>query len=242
MMTLVSANPSNPPRKKKTVRKPAVRKAAKIPKGGNVAKKKWGSPKQKAAFRKMIAARKGGKTHRNPSYPVKKRASGVVHRKRGKINRNPSSFGGGSIFKELVSVEGAMMVGAALAAPMAADFVQEKVMPSATGWVKLGVKAAVIGAGAFAIQKFLKKKNVALAFGVTGLAVLVSDAIKLTQGQLSGLSVAEADMAAQVPGNAQALVMAGYERGLADGGGYQAGLSGDDNQPFNPAFPDPFGA
>jgi len=134
-------------------------------------------------------------------------------------------------------MEGAMMIGAAMIAPMAADYIQSKVMPSATGYTKLAIKGGVILGGAWLIAKFLRKPKVALAFGVTGAAVLASDIIKIAQGTLSGLSADQADFLATNPMNAQSLVTAGYQQGLADtGGGYQSGLADAVNPAFNSAW------
>lgn len=214
---------------------------------------------QKAATARMLAANK--RRHRNPShsrtYKAKRRYRNPdpVHNRQRRIHRNPSSglFGGNGIFKELLSMEGAMMVGAAFAAPMACDFIQEKVMPSATGWTKVAFKAAVSVGGAWLIAKFLKKPKVALAFGVTGLAVNVADAVKIAQGRMAGLSADQADMLANRPDLVQAIATGNlgdpyrtgladpYRTGLADGANFfnssiSASYPGAYNQAFNPAF------
>lgn len=210
---------------------------------------------QKAATQKMLAANK--RRHHNPShrtYKAKRRYRNPApvhyrHRRR-QVHRNPGGiFSGGGIFKELLSMEGALMVGAAFAAPMACDFVQEKIMPSATGWTKIAVKAAVSIGGAWLIAKFLKKPKVALAFGVTGLAVNVADAVKIAQGQLKGLSADQADMLANRPDLVQAIATGNmgepYTTGLAEP--YAVGMADYYNSPisagmrgFSPAFQSAF--
>ena len=109
-------------------------------------------------------------------------------------------------------------------------------MPSATGYTKIAVKGAIIGVGAWLIAKFLKKPKVALAFGVTGAAVLASDVVAIAKGTLSGLSASEAELMASTPGNVKELVVAGYRRGLADSGqGYRMGLASNPRA-FNRSF------
>jgi hypothetical protein len=172
------------------------------------------------------------RVHRNPSNPghyfARKR-----HSKR-RVNRNPSMFRGG-VLGELFSKEGAIMIAAAFAAPMATDFIQEKIMPAATGWVKIGVKAAIVGGGAYMIDRFLKQRKAAVAWGVTGAAVLASDAIRLYRGQMAGLSEGEADWLSTRPELLEAVSKSGgmsapYRVGMADP--YQVGMA----EAFAPAF------
>lgn len=176
------------------------------------------------------AKRTKRKVHRNPGNPrhyFRKKARRRVH-------RNPSMFKGG-VLGELFSKDGLLMIGGAFVAPMTADFLQEKLIPTATGWMKIGVKAAIIGAGAFAIDRFLKQRKAAVAFGVTGAAVLASDAVRLWRGQMAGLSEGEADWLSTRPEILQAVERSGslgapYQVGLA--APYQVGLA----DAFGPAF------
>jgi hypothetical protein len=147
-------------------------------------------------------------------------------------------FSGGGVLKELFGIEGVMMIGAAMVAPMVADYVQEKVMPTATGWTRILVKAGVIAAGAFAIQKFLKKPKVALAFGVTGAAVLASDAVNYYRGAQAGLTTTQVEQADTLAGDPVAIhaLASGYNPGtLSDS--YSMGLS----DPYANAFSSAFG-
>jgi len=238
-MILVSANPTQfHGRKAKTT---TGRKAK--PQGAKPMAKRHRSAAQKAATRKMLAANRR-KTHRNPvaRKATKRRrvhANPVARRRR--THRNPSFLRGG-ILGELISKEGLMMVAGAMAAPMVADYVQQTVMPSATGWTKLAVKGAVVLAGAYAIDRFLKMRKAALAFGVTGAAVLASDAIQIGRGVVAGLSAAEADMVANRPDLVARIAQStGYKTGsMADP--YYAGLSDapNPNGSFNLPFSTPF--
>jgi hypothetical protein len=203
------------------------------------------SAAQKAATAKMIAANK--RKHRNPSSAPRKatkrrKTSHNPHHfkvaARRKTRRNPSIFGGGGILGDLISKEGLIMVAAAMVAPMAADYVQQAVMPSATGWTKIAIKVAVIGAGAYALDKFLHQRKAALAFGVTGAAVIASDAIQIARGVMSGLSASEADMVANRPDLVQQIANGyGYKRGMADN---RLGEPGDVTGSFNNPFPKAF--
>ena len=204
-----------------------------------MAKKKYRSPAQKAATARMLAANR--KTHRNPTKHRKasaRRSVVVVNpRRRRSIRRNPGFLSSApNVLKELFSMEGALMIGAAMAAPMAIDYAQEKVYPTATGYTKIAVKVAALGLGSWLIAKFLKKPKVALAFGVTGAAVLASDVVTIARGTLSGLSANEAELLASQPGNVRELVVAGYKRGLADSGpSYRMGMNAAPKA-FNRAF------
>lgn len=247
-MLLISANPHHfTPRKRKT----ATGRKAK-PKGASMAKRHR-SAAQKAATRKMLAANRRRKTHRNPTAKKatyrRRRATHrnpvAVSRRRRSIRRNPSMFSGG-ILGELISKEGLLMVAGAFAAPMVTDYLQEKLMPTATGYTKLAVKAGLVLAGAWAIDRFLKMRKAAIAYGVTGAAVVASDAVQIARGVMSGLSADEADMLANRP-DLVARVAAGnlgadYSQGLS--GPYSQGLSesGYATGSFNQPFSSPFGS
>ena len=210
--------------------------------------KRHRSAAQKAATRKMLAANKARKTHHNPTARKATRRKSAVHtvaaRRRRTVRRNPGFLSGltsGGILGELISKEGLMMVAGAMAAPMVTDYLQEKIMPTATGWTKVAVKGALVLAGAFAIDKFLKMRKAALAYGVTGAAVVVSDAIQIGRGVMAGLSASEADMVANRPDLVARIAQGtGYSRGLA---GYGPSLAETGNQaegsfskPFSSAF------
>lgn len=241
-MLLISANPHH-----FTGRKATTGRKAK--KGATMAKRHR-SAAQKAATRKMLAANRRRKTHHNPTAKRATRRRRSTHRnpvavsrRRRTIRRNPSMFSGG-ILGELISKEGLIMVGAAFAAPMVTDYLQEKIMPTATGYTKLAVKAGLVLAGAYAIDRFLKMRKAAIAYGVTGAAVVASDAVQIARGVMSGLSADEADMLANRP-DLVARVASGnlggdYSQGLS--APYYSGLSesgvaiGSFNQPFSSPF------
>jgi len=221
-MMLISANPTKRPKKRKKAASPKGTTMKRRRKTARpVARKRHRNPSPRKAVRRRRVA-----VHRNP-----------VAKRRRRVHRNPSFLGGsGGILKEILSVEGAIMIGAAFAAPMVADYVQEKLMPSATGWTRLAIKAGVVLGGAYLIQKFAKKQKAALAFAVTGSAVLVADAVDLFKAPaiVAGVSESQASMLAMDPMNA--LAMAGYSEGLADNG-YQFGLAdGAFNRPFRNNF------
>jgi len=247
-MLLISANPyHHKPRKRSTA---TGRKATR--KGASAMAKKHRSPAQKAATRRMLAANKSRKTHRNPTArKATKRRRRVTHHnptvaRRRRVRRNPGIIGGltgGGILKELISKEGLMMVAGAMAAPMVTDYLQEKIMPSATGWTKVAVKAGLVLAGAYAIDKFLKMRKAALAYGVTGAAVVASDAIQIGRGVMAGLSASEADMVANRPDLVARIAQGGYGYNQGMSEPYTAGLSeasggssGSFNSPFGTAF------
>ena len=242
-MLLISANPHH-----FTGRKASTGRKAK--KGATMAKRHR-SAAQKAATRKMLAANRARKTHKNPTAKRATRRRRATHRnpvavsRRRSVRRNPSMFSGG-ILGELISKEGLLMVGAAFAAPMVTDYLQEKLMPTATGYTKLAVKAGLVVAGAWAIDKFLKMRKAAIAYGVTGAAVVASDAVQIARGVMSGLSADEADMLANRP-DLVARVASGnlgadYSQGLS--GPYSSGLSesGFATGSFNQPFSSPFGS
>ncbi len=252
-MILVSANPAKPlhftGRKAKSK---TGRKATK--KGASAMAKKHRSAAQKAATLKMIAANKA-KRHHNPHSKKahrkgKRRVSRnpvSYHKTRRKVRRNPSLLGmaRGSFLGDLLSLEGAKMVAGAFAAPIAIDYIQEKIVPTATGWTKVAIKGGLAVGLGWAIDRFLKQRKLAQAFTVTGLAVVASDAVNIARGQMQGLSASEADMLANRPdlvarvasgdglGAPYSAGLADYERGLA--GGIVANSSFDSIVPLNRA-------
>lgn len=244
-MILISANPSDP--RKFTGRKAKPATGRKASKGVPSMAKKRRSAAQQAATRKMLAANRKRKTHHNPTARKASKRRRVTHHnpvaaRRRRTHRNPGILGGGGILKELISKEGLMMVAGAMAAPMVTDYLQEKIMPTATGWTKVALKAGLVLAGAYAIDKFLKMRKAALAYGVTGAAVVASDAIQIGRGVMAGLSASEADMVANRPDLVARIAQGGfgYQQGMSEP--YTVGLSepgsdsGSFRTPFNGAF------
>lgn len=208
--------------KRKTSTKPKAVSRRAFPKVETMAKRKKA---RKVSRRRKVA-------HKNPT-PVHHYRKA---RKR-RVHRNPSAFGGGKgILKELLSMEGALMIGAAFAAPMVTDYAQEKLMPSASGWTKIAVKAALVGGVAWLLDKYGKQRKAALAYAVTGAAVLASDAVRLARGQMAGLSDAQADYFSTRPELADAL--ADYQVGMAD---YQVGMADASYAGMDSAFSQPWG-
>lgn len=206
--------------------------------------KKHRTAAQKAATAKMIAANKR-KRHKNPANPAKYRKRTArragTHRKR---HRNPSASSGG-FFKSFLSMDGAVELGAAIAAPLAVDFVQQKVMPTATGVTKLGLKAALAIGGGWAIDKFLKKRMAAKIFTVVGLSVIALDAWRYYKatGQL-GLEEQDADYLSTRPELMDALVSTDTSTlrpmvGMSDP--YSVNLSDPYSVNLSDAFSQPFG-
>jgi hypothetical protein len=92
-------------------------------------------------------------------------------------------------------------------------------------------------AGAYAIDRFAKHRKAAIAYGVTGAAVVASDAVQIGRGVMAGLSASEADMVANRPDLVAKIANGyGYNRGMADG--YTPGLSGE--SPGDGSFSTPF--
>jgi len=233
-MLVAITNPTKfpPPAGKKGKSAKLAATKPRIVKGASAMAKKHRSAAQKAATRKMLAANRA--KHRNPSNPRKatrRRTYRAAAPHRRKTHRNPSYFSGSGVLGELMSKEGLLMVGGAFVAPMAVDFVQEKIWPTASGWTKILFKLGLVAAGAWAIDKFGKQRKAAIAFGVTGAAVVASDAVRLYRGTMNGLSEGEADfvstrpelMAAFLQGNAGGMADP-YQIGMADP--YQIGMAG----------------
>lgn len=251
---LIYANPSPKRKPGKPVKRTSAtgRKAAPT-KGALAMAKKHRSAAQKAATARMLAANKSRKRkkHRNPSSPASYRKRSArragTHRKR---HRNPSSGGGGNFFRSFLTMESAVELGAAIAAPLAVDFVQQKIMPSATGITKLGIKAALAVGGGWAIDKFLKKRLAGKIFAVVGLSVIALDAWRYYQASGSlGLSEGEADYLSTRPELMDALVATDTSvmRPLSDGYGvnltepYAVNLTEPYSVNMSDAFSNPFG-
>lgn len=225
---IIYANPTTkkaPRKKRKASTRTARRRVTE--EAPMATKRRRTATKKKATRRRRVAV------HRNPTMSTRSHHR-KTHRRR-RVHRNPSFLPKGGVLGEILSKDGLMMIGGAFIAPMAADFIQEKIMPSATGWTKIAVKAAIIGGGAWAIDKFLKQRKAALAFAVTGAAVLASDSINLYRGKMAGLSDAEADYLATRPELMQAYASGGslgdpWQVGLSDP--YRVGMA----DAFAPAF------
>ena len=145
-MSLIVVNP--------TTRKPKAKKAA--TKKGTTMAKKHRSPAQKAAFRKMIAARR----HKNPSHAPARRRRRVHANPSRRVysrRRNPSS-GGGSLMNELLSKDGLLMVAAVVGTPTLTELAVSYVMPTASGTTRSFVKAGLGAAIAYGVYKYVSKK------------------------------------------------------------------------------------
>lgn len=190
-MSLIVVNPTTTKRRKATK------------KGKTAMTKKKRSPKQIAAFKKMLAARK---RHKNPSHPVRTRTrTRTVHHYAKR--RNPSS-GGGSLFSELMSKEGLMMTAAIVGTPTLTELAVGYVMPTASGTTRSLVKAG-LGLGiAYAVHRFVSKKA-GLIVGLVSVGSAVSDLINSYMGgPRSGLS-ASATVKGYLPGT-RGPAMGGY--------------------------------
>ena len=158
-MSLVIVNPS--PRAKAPAKKRTTATIRpKAAKGATMAKRHR-TPAQKAATRKMLAA---NRRHRNPAPRRASSKRRVYHRnpapaaRRYTRRRNPSSTGAGSMFKELMSKDGLMQVAAVAVTPTLTELLVSTVMPSATGYTRVAVKAG-LGLGlAWAVSKFVSKR------------------------------------------------------------------------------------
>lgn len=146
-MSLIVVNPTTRKPKPKANKKAVSRK-------GTTMAKKHRSPAQKAAFRKMIAARR----HKNPSHaPARRRRRTTASRKVYTRRRNPSS-GGGSLMNELLSKDGLMMVAAVVGTPTLTELAVSYLMPTASGTTRSLVKAGLgLGIG-YGVYRFVSKK------------------------------------------------------------------------------------
>ena len=159
--------------------------------------KRHRSAAQKAATKRMLAARK----HRNPSHHAPRKAK--RRRAAVRVHRNPArrrSGGGGlgaNLFGELMSKEGLMMIAGVALTPTLTELAIGYAMPTATGYTRIGVKAALGLAIGYAVHRFVSKKAglmVALVSAGTGVA----EAIKQYQaptatvkGYMSGYQMAD---------------------------------------------------
>lgn len=181
---LIYANPSTRPHKATPSTKTRPRRAA-SKKGPKMAKHR--SAAQKAATKRMLAANRSRKRHRNPSAAPRKATrrrrhnpSAAPRRRRGSV----STYSRG-ILGELASKDGLMLLGAAAVAPTVVDFIAEKVVPVqyASGWTGLLAKAAIAAAGAYALDKVAKQRKAAIGFAVGAGGSLIALAYRTFQAQ-----------------------------------------------------------
>lgn len=140
------------------------------------------SAAQKAATRKMLAA---NRRHRNPSprkatsrRRVRRNPSPVSYHRRRRVHRNPSVSGGGSIFSELMSKDGLMMIAAVVGTPTITELAVSYIMPNASGTTRTAVKAG-LGLGiAWAVHKYVSKKA-GLVVGLVTAGSAVADIINM---------------------------------------------------------------
>jgi len=210
---LIYANPSTVPARSRTNKK-----------GTSMAKRKT-TRKRRAVSRRVtknpgqFKARRRSATHRNP----------VASRRR-RVHRNPSR--GGGMFKgilgELASMNGVLLIGAAVAAPTVANYAVS-FLPAKlkTGYSGLLAKAVVVAAGAWAIDRFAKSRHAALGFAIGGLGTVVNDAINVVQVRATlpaSVAPAAADEIAANPSAFRALMDGQFE----SLNGYQPVLAGYD--------------
>lgn len=156
---LIYANPTKSPKKKKKKApktSPKARKRA-VPKEAPVAKRK----RSKARRRRVTV-------HKNPTHhrKTRKRSHGIFAKRR--RHRNPSSFSGKGVLGEIMSKDGLMLIGGGVAGLTLPAIVQGYVMPTATGYTKLGVRVAIGAAGTWALGKLNRKAAIGFAVGALG--------------------------------------------------------------------------
>lgn len=196
---LIYANPSTRP----TVATPSTktrRRRAATKKGPTMAKRHR-SAAQKAATKRMLAANRSRKRHRNPSAAPRKATRRRRHhnpstapsRRRGRV----ATYSRG-ILGELASKDGLMLLGAAAVAPTVVDFIAAKVVPTqyASGWTGLLAKAAIAAAGAYALDKVAKQRKAAIGFAVGAGGSLIALAYRTFQAQQTLPAAAAATPAA----------------------------------------------
>ena len=160
-------------------------------KGGTMAKRHR-SPAQRAATKKMLAARR----HRNPSHPKRvSRRYKVASRRRNpsnprrhvykarrrRVTRNPALFASGGLFGELLSVEGLMMAATVVVMPTVTELATSMIAPTLTGYSRAGVKAGIGIAAAVVLDKIVGRK-VALIASLLAIGTGVMEAVKVYNG------------------------------------------------------------
>lgn len=159
---LIYANPSTVPARRRTKKKGATMKRKR-------------SSTRRASSRRRVHRNpsvKRRRVHRNPSFKA---------RSRRRVHRNPSR---GGMFKgilgELASMNGVALIGSAVAAPIVTDFVVGYLPTNMkTGYTGLIAKAAVVAAGAWALDRFVKSRHAAIGFAAGGLGKVIADGINL---------------------------------------------------------------
>lgn len=192
---LIYANPTT---------RPARGRASK--KGPKMARKKR-TTRRRAVSRRKVATvrnpvvRRRRRVHRNP-----------VVSKRRRVHRNPSFARG--ILGELASMDGVMLLGAAILAPTAVEFVAEKIVPVQyrDGWTGLAAKLVLVAAGAYAIDRWGKQRKAAIGFAVGGGATLIAQGFKMMRVTQKAPSIdpAQADEIAKNPSAYDALMSGSY--------------------------------
>ena len=192
---LIYANPTT---------RPARGRASK--KGPKMARKKR-TTRRRAVSRRKAAAPvinprvRRRRVHRNPAVS-----------KRRRVHRNPSFARG--VLGELASMDGVMLLGAAIIAPTAVDFVVEKIVPVQfrDGWYGLAAKLALVAAGAYAIDRWGKQRKAAIGFAVGGGANLLAQGFKMMRvtQKAPAIDPAQADEIARNPSAYDALMSGSY--------------------------------
>jgi hypothetical protein len=209
-MSLVIVNPS-PKRKatRKAKRKTTTPAPKKAKRKGVTMAKRHRSPAQRRAFAKMISHNPHRKRRRRyasnpaPRRAVRRRRYNPAPLRHYRRRRNPSG-GGGDMFKELMSADGAIMIAAIAGWPTVGGLVMNQFLPSMTGYTKYATQAGIgVGLG-WLIHRFAHKqagKMVAL----TALGNGVAQLIQVYQGTLQGYQTLGARV---TPGGFR--TMAGY--------------------------------
>lgn len=183
---LIYANPSTRPPKATPTPTKAKRKRNAATKGAKPMAKHR-SAAQRAATKRMLAANKSRKRHRNPAprkAKSRRRYSAPVASSRRRRYRNPGILSGGKSFLgELASTQGLIMLGAAAAAPTVVDMIHEKVVPTAYrfGWWGLLTKAILAGGIAYGLDRVVKQRKAAIGFAVGAGGSLIAQAVKTFQ-------------------------------------------------------------
>lgn len=167
--------------------------------------KKHRSAAQKAATRRMLAARR----HRNPTTHSKRarRRNPAHSRKVYTRRRNPIAASG--LMGELLSKEGLMMVAAVVGTPTLTELAVTYVMPTATGTTRSLVKAGLGAAIAWGVYKYVSKKA-GVVVGLVSIGSAVSDVINSYMAPGSSSLAASNVVRGYLPKANQGQVMGGY--------------------------------
>lgn len=218
---IIYANPSTRPIKAKTTTRTRRRRAAS--KKGHTMARKHRTPAQNRATRRMLAANRSRKRHRNPSAAPRKatrrRHHNPSHAPRRRRYRNPSSAGfGRGILGELASKDGLMLLGSAALAPTLVDMAAGYIVPVQyqSGWTGLLAKAAIAGAAVYVLDRYAKQRKAAIGFAAGAGGSLIALAYRTFQAQqaIPAAAPAVADEIAKNPTL--------YENLMRGGGDYSA--------------------